>query len=298
MRHFAQILSYGLLNGALYGLVALGLSLVFGVMNYLMVAHGALIMLAAYVTFWAFFYTHLDPFIALIIVVPIFFVGGWILFKILFQSLMKYSEGEKIKNSLLLSFGLLLILSNMAVLFWTADERAITTQYSGKVIEISGVRLPFIGMGGLVLAIVVIIALHFFLTRTYFGKAIRAVSLDHEAATLMGINVNNMTVLAFALSAGMGALGGIVITPKTFMSYDAGAFLGLKGFVAAAAGGLENETSAVVGGLVLGLLETLAAGLLSSGYKDAIAFIVLFFILFIQASGVLRRGSARDTAGV
>jgi len=129
---FIQIFSYGLLNGALYSLVALGLSLVFGVMNYLVVAHGALIMMAAYVTFWAFFYLRIDPFIFIVFVTPLFFVIGWVLFKVLFQSLMKFPEGEKIKNSLLISFGLLLIFPNLAILFWTADERAVATSYTGK----------------------------------------------------------------------------------------------------------------------------------------------------------------------
>src|SRR5512143_2921040 len=100
---FLQIISYGLINGALYGLVALGLSLVFGVMNYLVVAHGALIMLAAYATFWIYYYLRIDPFLFILLVTPAFFVMGWILFKVLFQSLMKFSEGEKIKNSLLIS---------------------------------------------------------------------------------------------------------------------------------------------------------------------------------------------------
>ena len=161
--------------------MALGLSLVFGVMNYLMVAR-ELIMLAAYTTFWAFFYTRIDPFLFILVVTPLFFIIGWILFKILFQSLMKFPEGEKIKNSLLISFGLLLIFSNLAILFWTADERAVTTVYAGKFLQVFGIRLPYIGLGGVAIAIIVIIALHLFLTRTYFGKAIRAVSMDHEAA--------------------------------------------------------------------------------------------------------------------
>jgi branched-chain amino acid transport system permease protein len=107
-----------------------------------------------------------------------------------------------------------------------------------------------------------------------------------------------MTLLAFGLSAGIGALAGIVIAPRTFTSYDVGAFLGLKGFVAAVAGGLEDEVSAVVGGLVLGVLEMLAAGFISSGYKDAIAFIVLFGVLILQARGWLKRPGLHEAAGV
>src|SRR4030042_6121263 len=223
MLHVAQILSYGILNGALYGLVALGLSLVFGVMNYLMVAHGGLIMVAAYITFWAFFYTRFDPFLFIIVVTPLFFIIGWILFKILYQSLMKFSEGEKIKNSLLISFGLLLIFSNLAILIWTADERSVTTVYTGKVIQVLGVRLPYIGLGGVGIAIIVIIALHLFLTRTYFGKAIRAVSLDYEAATLMGINVNKVYLVAFSIGVALAGIPGVLTSLHAFnpaISFD------------------------------------------------------------------------------
>src|SRR4030042_6823101 len=223
MLTFAQIFSYGLISGALYGLVALGLSLVFGVMNYLIVAHGALIMMAAYITFWAFVYLKIDPFLFILVVTPLFFAIGWILFKILFQSLMKFSEGEKIKNSLLISFGLLLVFSNMAILFWTADERSVSTVYTGKVIQVLGVRLPYIGLGGVAIAIIFIIALHLFLTRTYFGKAIRAVSLDHEAATLMGINVNKVYLVAFSIGVALAGIPGVLTSLHAFnpaISFD------------------------------------------------------------------------------
>ena len=135
-----QILSYGVFSGALYGLVALGLSLVFGVMNYLNVAHGALIMLASYTVLWVCYYLHFDPFLSLILVVPTFFVIGWVLFLGLFQRLLALPETEKIKNSLLISFGILLICSNGATMLWTADERAVATSYTGKVLDLLGVR--------------------------------------------------------------------------------------------------------------------------------------------------------------
>ena len=285
MLHFAQILSYGLLSGAIYGLVALGLSVVFGVMNYLNVAHGALIMMAAYLTFWAFFYTHLDPFLFIILVMPIFFVIGWAVFKILFQTLMKYPEGEKIKNSLLISFGLLLIFSNLAILLWTADERAVTTAYTGKVLDVSGVRLPYIGLGGVVLAIIVIIALHFFLTRTYFGKAIRAVTQDHEAATLMGINVKRVYLVAFSIGFALAAIPGVLTSLHAFnpaISFD----LTNKALIVMILAGFGSIKGVLLGGFLLGGIEAVGVYLVGTPYREVFGLILFVLILMFRPQGL------------
>jgi len=285
MLHFAQIFSYGLISGALYGLVALGLSLVFGVMNYLIVAHGALIMMAAYITFWAFVYLKIDPFLFVVIVTPAFFVIGWILFKILFQSLMSFSEGEKIKNSLLISFGLLLVFSNMATLFWTADERAISTAYTGKVIDVFGVRLPYIGLGGVALAIIVIIALHLFLTRTYFGKAIRAVSLDHEAATLMGINVNRVCLVAFSLGFALAGIPGVLTALHAFnpaVSFE----LTNKALIVLILAGFGSIKGVLIGGFLLGAIEAVGVYVMGTPYREVFGLILFVLFLMFRPQGL------------
>jgi branched-chain amino acid transport system permease protein len=282
---FIQIFSYGLLNGALYSLVALGLSLVFGVMNYLVVAHGALIMMAAYVTFWAFFYLHIDPFLFIVFVTPLFFVIGWALFKVLFQSLMKYSEGEKIKNSLLISFGLLLIFSNLAILFWTADERAVATSYTGKVFDVFGLRLPYIGLGGVALAIVVIITLHFFLTRTYFGKAIRAVSQDHEAATLMGINVNRVFLVAFSIGFALAGIPGVLTSLHAFnpaISFE----LTNKALIVLILAGFGSIKGVLLGGLLLGAIEAVGVYFVGTPYREVFGLILFVLILMFRPQGL------------
>jgi branched-chain amino acid transport system permease protein len=130
------------------------------------------------------------------------------------------------------------------------------------------------------------------------GKALRACSINRIAARLMGIDINRMAMFSFALSAAIGAIGGIVITPSTFMAYDSGELLGLKGFVAAIMGGMNSAVGAVVGGLALGILESLGAGFISSGYKDAIAFIMLFAILAARLSGLLGQGAKQQESGL
>lgn len=285
MLRFIQIFSYGLLNGALYGLVALGLSLVFGVMNYLVVAHGALIMMAAYVTFWAFFYLRIDPFIFIVFVTPLFFVIGWVLFKVLFQSLMKFPEGEKIKNSLLISFGLLLIFPNLAILFWTADERAVATSYTGKVVDVFGLRLPYIGLGGVALAIIVIITLHFFLTRTYFGKAIRAVSQDHEAATLMGINVNRVFLAAFSIGFALAGIPGVMTSLHAFnpaISFE----LTNKALIVLILAGFGSIKGVLLGGLLLGAIEAVGVYFVGTPYREVFGLILFVLILMFRPQGL------------
>jgi branched-chain amino acid transport system permease protein len=285
MLHFAQIFSYGLLNGALYGLVALGLSLVFGVMNYLVIAHGALIMMAAYMTYWAFFYLKIDPFLSILLVTPAFFVIGWVLFKVLYQSLMKFSEGEKIKNSLLISFGLLLVFPNMAILFWTADERAVATAYRGKVFDLFGVRLPYIGLGGVALAIIVIIILHLFLTRTYFGKAIRAVSQDHEAATLMGINVNRVCLVAFSMGFALAGIPGVITSLHAFnpgISVD----LTNKALIVLILAGFGSIKGVLIGGLLLGAIEAAGVYIMGAPYREVFGLILFVLILMFRPQGL------------
>jgi len=285
MLHFAQIFSYGILNGALYGLVALGLSLVFGVMNYLNVAHGGLIMLASYVTLLIFSSLHIDPFLSILLVTPAFFVIGMVLFKALFQSLMKFTETEKIKNSLLISFGLLLIFPNLAILLWTADERAVTTAYTGKVIQLLGVRLPYIGLGGVALAIIVIIALHLFLTRTYFGKAIRAVSLDHEAATLMGINVNKVCLVSFSIGFALAGIPGVLTSLNAFnpaISFE----LTNKALIVLILAGFGSIKGVLLGGVLLGAIEAASVYLVGTPYREVFGLILFVLILMFRPQGL------------
>jgi branched-chain amino acid transport system permease protein len=286
MTNLFQILSYGIINGALYSLVAMGLSLVFGVMSYLNVAHGALIMFAAYGSFWLFRLFEVDPFVSLLVILPIFFGLGLALFQGLFKWLMRYSEHEKTKNSLLISFGLLLILPNMAILLWTADERAITAAYSGKVIDIFGIRLPYIGLAAIALAIVVIFALHLFLTRTYPGKAIRAVSQDFEAAGLMGINTDRIYILAFAIGIALAGVPGILVSLQGFnpeLSFE----LTNKALIVVILAGVGNINGLLIAGLLLGVAEAGSVFILGAAFREVFGLILFVLFLMFRSKGLL-----------
>ena len=285
MGTFFQIFSYGIINGALYGLVALGLSLVFGVMNYLNVAHGALIMLASYMVFWVCYYLRFDPFLSILLVIPTFFVIGWVLFQGLFQRLSGLPEAEKIKNSLLISFGILLVFSNAATVLWTADDRAVTTSYTGEVLSLAGIRIPYIGLASVGLAVVVILAVHLVLTRTYFGKAIRAVSQDNEAASWMGINTSRICLMSFAMGVALAGFPGVVVALQTFnpiVSFD----FTNKALIVMMLAGVGSLGWVLFGGLLLGAVEAASVFFVGVSYREVVGLLLFVLVLMFRPQGL------------
>jgi branched-chain amino acid transport system permease protein len=285
MGTFFQTLSYGIINGALYGLVALGLSVVFGVMNYLNVAHGALIMLASYMVLWVCTYLHFDPFLSMVLVIPTFFVIGWVLFQGLFRRLLGLPEVEKVKSSLLISFGVLLVVSNAATLLWTADDRAVATHYTGKVMSLLGIRVPYIGLASLGLAVIVILSVHLFLTRTYFGKAIRAVSQDHEAASWVGINISRICLISFAIGVALAGFPGVVIAMQTFnpiVSFD----LTNKALIVMILAGVGSLEGVLIGGLLLGAVEAASVFFVGIAYREVAGLLLFVLVLMFRPQGL------------
>lgn len=290
MLTYLQILTYGFINGALYGLVGLGLSLVFGVMSYLNVAHGALIMGAAYTCFWLFHLLKIDPFLSVLLIAPAFFILGLILYKILFNPLKTFPEGQKTRNSLLISFGLLLILSNLATILWTADERGVTPHYAGMVLQVFGLRIPYIGIGAVCFAVVVTIILDIFLARTYFGKAIRAASQDHEAAAMMGINVGRTYLISFGIGVALATMPGIVVALSSFnpsVSFE----LTNKALVVIVLAGVGSVYGVLLGGLALGVAEAIGVLFLGATYREVIGLVLFVLFLLLRPQGLLGKRS-------
>jgi branched-chain amino acid transport system permease protein len=188
---------------------------------------------------------------------------------------------------LILTIGASIALRGMALVVWGTDSAALPAFSPGPPLHLLGATMVRQGFWVLAVAAAVFVLLWFFFTRTYAGTAVRACAVNVRAARLMGIRVDRMYLLAFALSGGLGAVAGAVIAPITYATYDMGLMLGLKGFVAAALGGLVSPPGAIVGGFLLGLLESYSAGLVSSAYKDAVAFIVLIVVLLVQVAGWL-----------
>ncbi len=202
------------------------------------------------------------------------------------------ARGITVVGTIIITIGASIFLRGLALLLWGKDIHALPHFSGESPIRLGNVTLlpqNLWVMGG---TAVLVLAVHLFFNRTLLGKAILACSCNKAAAQLVGIDVGRMLLVAYGLSALLGAMAGVLVTPITFTSYDAGIMLGLKGFSAAVLGGMGNPMGAVAGGLVLGLVESLAAGLISSGYKDAIAFVILLLVLFLRPSGLFGRASA------
>jgi branched-chain amino acid transport system permease protein len=286
MESVSQTLVFGILVGALYALVALGLSLVFGVTKFLNVAHGELLMFGGYASFWAFSLWGVDPFLTIPTTILALLVIGLILYKVLFARMVKLPEETKIKNTLLVGFGLSVILQNLALRFWTADDRGITPSYFGEAFTILGVRFPLVRLASLCTALVFLLALHLFLRKSYMGKAIRATVQDWQAATLMGIDIHKVYLLAFALGAALAGVAGTLVAVNYSIEPSMGLTWTLKALIVMVLGGLGSITGTLVGGLVLGLTESATSLLLSNNYREVVSLVLFLLILVFRPQGL------------
>jgi len=283
----AQSLVFGILVGALYGLAAVGLSLVFGVTKFLNVAHGELLMFGGYASFWLFTLLDVDPFASIPLSITFLLLIGLILYKVLFSRMVKLPDEDKIRNTLLIGFGLGLILQNVALRLWTADDRGITTSYAGKVFTILGVRFPIVRVASLVIAFVFLLALQLFLRRTYTGKAIRATVEDWEAATLMGINVHRVYLLSFVMGAALAGVAGTLVAVGYSVEPSMGMHWTLKGLIVMVLGGVGSITGTLVGGLILGVTESATSIFISSNYREVVGLVLFILVLIFRPQGLL-----------
>lgn len=195
---------------------------------------------------------------------------------------------------IIITIGADIVMRGMALLIWGTDPYPLPAFTSGAPLVLAGAVLTRQAVWIMGTTVVVLALLSAFFTRTYLGKAVRACAINRLSARLTGIRPDRMSLLSFALSAGLGAVGGIVIAPMTLVSYDMGLYLGLRGFIAAIMGGMVSAPGAVVGALLLGVLESLGAGFFRAAFKEGIALLALFLILVIRPQGIFGRGSARE----
>lgn len=282
----AQNVVFGLLVGALYGLAAVGLSLVFGVLKILNVAHGELIMLGGYGSFWLFTLYGIDPFLSIPLTMALLFILGGVLYGGFFTHVVRFDEEVKIKNSLLIAFGLALILDNLAIRLWTADERAITPSYAGWTIESLGIRFPVVRLVGLVMAFISLLGLHLFLHRTYWGKAIRAMAEDWETATLMGINIQRGYLISFALGSALAGMAGTLVSVGYAISPAIGLEWTLKALIVVVLAGLGSMTGTFVAGLLLGVAESISAFFLGGAYRELVGLVIFLLVLSLRPQGL------------
>jgi len=284
-----QFFISGLTTGSTYALIAIGFSLIHnstGIVNF---AQGEFVMLGG--MFMITFHSLLG-----LPMLPSFFltIGAVAAVGLLLERFpLRRAESKEILILVMITVGASIFIRGLVMLVWGKNPM-ILPPLSGEVplVFLDAAVMPqSLWIFGITLT--VFGALNYFFKRTFIGKAMRAVAASRRAARLTGIPVDRMILLSFALSGGLGAVAGITLTPITTTSYDVGVMLGLKGFSAAILGGYGSMPGAVLGGLTLGVLESLAAGLVSSEYKDAIAFLIMLLVLFFKPSGILGKGRLR-----
>jgi branched-chain amino acid transport system permease protein len=284
MSVLAQQLLLGLLIGGLYGLAAAGLSLVFGVMKVLDVAHGELIMLGGYAAFFAVAFLGLDPFGSLAVVIPVSLLFGAVLYLGLFAFVVRAGEETRVKNSLLIGFGLALAFHALAVRLWTADERSIITPYGGTVFMVGDLAIPLVRLLSLILAFLLIGGLHLLLARWRWGKAIRATAEDWQAALLTGIDVRRAYLLAFALGT-----AGTLVSIAYSISPAIGLEWTLKALIVVVLAGLGSMIGTFVGGLVLGVAEAASAAAFGGAYREIVGLVIFVLVLIARPKGLFGR---------
>jgi branched-chain amino acid transport system permease protein len=272
---FAQLLVNGVLLGGLYGLMALGMALVWGVLNIVNLAHGAFIMLGAYCVYFLFTIAGIDPFAALPIAMLVMFGVGYILQRFVLNLIIRSAP----LNTLLITFGLNVTLTYLAQLAFSADLRIINPTYAGANVTLLGVTIPLVRLGAFITALILATALWVLLERTRLGRAIRATAQNLTAARLYGVDPAHLYAVTFGLGAALaGAAGGLYGVVSQVTPYI-GATLTAKSFVISIMGGLDNPYHIVGGGLVIGIAEALAAIYLGPTFVDAISFGLLVLIL-------------------
>jgi branched-chain amino acid transport system permease protein len=282
MEDLLQFIVTGLTIGSIYAIVALGFVTIYSVTKVINLAQGEFVMLGGMIMF-SLFHAGVPYWISFILTVVIVVIIGWLLE----LTVIRKAKGADPLSLIILTIGAAIFIRGIASMIWGKGSVSVPAFTSNQPIRLAGASVTPQGLWVMGIMLLIVTLLFFLTERTILGKAFQACSVNPRAARLMGISPTKMSSFSFALSAGLGALAGLAIAPVLFPSYDMGMMLGIKGFSAAIFGGLGSAPGAVLGGLILGLIESLGAGYISSGLKDAIAFTVVLVILLLRPSGLL-----------
>jgi branched-chain amino acid transport system permease protein len=286
MDTLAQTVVSGALTGSLYAMIGVGLTVVFGVMRIINLAHGEMVMLGMFGAFWGQALWRLDPFVSILLWAPLMFLGGMAVYRFLLRPVVPGGE----LNTLLYTAGLSLLLANVALLLWSGDYRTITLSYGAEPIRPFGIAVAVPLLAAFVLAFAVTGGLWVFLMRTDLGRAIRATSQDPAAAVLVGVDVERVAVLTFGLGTALAGAAGVLLAPSLYLYPTVGELLVVKCFVVVVLGGLGSVPGAIAGGLLLGVVESLGAVYVSATYKDGIGFVLLLAVLLYRPAGLFGVG--------
>lgn len=281
---FGQTVICGILLGGMYALIAIGMTLIMGVMNIINLAHGSLVMVGMYVTYVCFVQFGIDPYIGMFIAMPALFIIGCLLQRYMINRLVEV-DSILPENQVLLTVGIMLVLTETARLIFKSDYRSVTTSYSTKTLFLGDMSISVPMLTGFFIAMLFTLLLHLFLTRTDLGKSIRATAQDRDAAIYMGVDSSKITMITFGIGSALAAAGGSLLLPLFYLWPDIGHFFTAKSFIITILGGMGSTMGAGIGGLVLGIAESLGATYISMGYKDVVGLVIFLLVLLFLPGG-------------
>ena len=285
-----QLVVSGLLIGGVYALISIGLTLIFGVMRIVNFAHGEFLMVAMFAAFWLFELTGLSPFMAAPIVALLLFLFGALTYLLI----IRRTVGSPMVVQIFATVGLGLVMQNAALVLWSGDFRTIRSAAANSVLKVAGIQVSYPLLVASLAAIAIALLLFAFVAWTYPGKAIRATVQDRTAAQLMGIDIDKVYLLTFALGSGLVGIAGALLAPAYPIFPAVGTNFGLASFVVVVLGGMGSMTGALLGGLLIGLVETLSGFFIDSALKQAVYFVVFILVLVFRPAGLLGQRGAEE----
>jgi branched-chain amino acid transport system permease protein len=289
MLQVTQVIINGLLLGGIYALISAGLNLIFGVIKIVNLAHGDFMMLGMYATFWFFSLYGISPFVSIPIVAITLFLIGLLAYKGIIKPLSGRAETEI--NTILATAGLGLVLQNVALLLWKSDYRAIQTASSGQSYRVFNIMISTGRLWAFLVVVIVAIIMYYILMKTRIGLHIRAVSQDPQAALLMGINTDKIFTLSFSSGIALVGIAAAIITPIFYVFPTVGSHFNTMAFIIVVLGGLGSFIGALVGGLIIGIVESAAGLIISAELAQVVSLSLFILVLFFRPEGLMGKNA-------
>jgi len=278
----------GILMGSIYGLTALGLTIIFGVLKVINFAHGSLLMVGMYVTLWVVSFSGLHPYLALIVVVPVMYLFGYYLQNVIIKPIFKAEKDVREPITVIVvTTGIWYILDNLTLLIFGPQYRNLPDNpLKGKMLEIGDMMISVPKLWGFIAAVSTAAAVYWYFQKTRTGRAIRATSLDREAASLMGINQYKIYNVAFGIGTASAGIAAVTLVPFYNIFPTVGVLFDIKGFIIVVLGGLGSMGGAILGGIIIGMIESIAPQFMTATWTEAIVYGLFLVVLFVKPSGL------------